>query len=170
MMKVYITDLEAYNNGHLIGGFYKLPLHEDLLAESIENVLQEGRNICGDTHFHEEYFITDYECEYMEIGEYDNLEKLNEIAEKMESLNSLDIKKFKALMEEGYDFEYSFNNYEDVEIYEEMNMNELAEQFVEDGLFGDIPKALINYIDYDAIARDLSMDYTEIDSDIVRFN
>ena len=170
-MRVYITDLEAYNNGHLVGQWYKLPMDSDLLAEGIENVLQEGRNICGDTHFHEEYFITDYECEYMEdINEYSNLTELNEIAEKMETLNSSDIKKFKALIQEGYDFEYSFNNYEDMEMYEEINMNELAEQFVEDGLFGDIPKALINYIDYDAIARDLSMDYTEIDNDIVRFN
>ena len=169
-MRVYITDLEAYNNGHLVGAWYQLPMSEDLLAESIENVLQEGKSICEDEHFHEEYFITDYECDYMEIEEYDNLEKLNTIAEKMETLNSTDIKKLKALIEEGYDFEYSFNNYDDVEIYEEMNMNELAEQFVEEGLFGDIPKSLINYIDYDAIARDLSMDYTEIENDIVRFN
>ena len=165
-MRVYITDLEAYNNGHLVGSWYQLPMNEDLLAESIENVLQEGRNICGDTHF-----ITDYECEYMEeINEYSNLNKLNDISEKMENLSSYDMKKFKALMSEGYDFDYSFNNYEDVEIYEETNMNELAEQFVEDGLFGEIPKALINYIDYDAIARNLSMDYTEVENDIVRFN
>ena len=169
-MKVYITDLEAYNNGHLVGSWYQLPMNEDLLAESIENELQRGKEICESEHHHEEYFITDYECEYMEIEEYSNLTELNEIAEKMETLNSSDIKKFKALIDEGYDFEYSFNSYEDVEIYEEMNMNELAELFVEDGLFGDIPKALINYIDYDAIARDLSMDYTEVENDIVRFN
>ncbi len=40
-------------------------------------------------------------------------------------------------------------------------MKELAEQFVEDGLFGDIPQNLQYYIDYDAIARDLEFDYTE---------
>jgi len=169
-MRVYITDLEAYNNGHLVGSWYQLPMNEDLLAESIENELQRGKKICESKHFHEEYFITDYECEYMKIGEYDNLETLNDIAEKMENLSSYDMKKFKALMSEGYDFEYSFDNYEDVEIYEKTTINELAEQFVEEGLFGDIPKALINYIDYDAIARDLSMDYTEFENDIVRFN
>ena len=169
-MRVYITDLQAYNEGHLVGSWYQLPMNEDLLAESVENELQRGKEICESEQFHEEYFITDYECEYMEVSEYANLDDLNDIAEKMEDLSSYDIKKFKALMSEGYDFEYSFNNYEDVEIYEEINMNELAEQFVEEGLFGDIPKSLINYIDYDAIARDLSMDYTEIDSDIVRFN
>lgn len=43
-------------------------------------------------------------------------------------------------------------------------MKELAEQFVDEGLFGDIPSILASYIDYDAIARDLAMDYkaTEI--------
>jgi len=40
-------------------------------------------------------------------------------------------------------------------------MRELAEQFVNDGVFGEIPEHLENYIDIDAIAADLSHDYTE---------
>jgi len=32
-MRVFITDLEAYNNGELVGGWYSLPMNEDLLAE-----------------------------------------------------------------------------------------------------------------------------------------
>jgi hypothetical protein len=34
----------------------------------------------------------------------------------------------------------------------------IAVQFVDEGLFGNIPDHLQNYIDYDAMARDLSMD------------
>ena len=49
----------------------------------------------------------------------------------------------------------------DVDIYEMDTMRELAEQFVDEGYFGDIPERLQFYIDYDAIARDLSMDYAE---------
>lgn len=49
----------------------------------------------------------------------------------------------------------------DVDIYELASMRELAEQFVDEGLFGDIPARLQNYLDYDAIARDLSVDYAE---------
>jgi len=41
------------------------------------------------------------------------------------------------------------------------SMRELAEQFVEEGLYGDIPDSLQFYIDYDAIARDLAVDYSE---------
>ena len=49
----------------------------------------------------------------------------------------------------------------DVDIYEEDNVRDLAERFVEDGLFGDIPERLQFYLEYDAIARDLSVDYAE---------
>ena len=40
-------------------------------------------------------------------------------------------------------------------------MRDLAESFVDEGLYGTIPDHLAHYIDYDAIARDLSMDFTE---------
>tara|TARA_R110002072_G_scaffold273000_2_gene433273 strand:- start:821 stop:1327 length:507 start_codon:yes stop_codon:yes gene_type:complete len=49
----------------------------------------------------------------------------------------------------------------DIDIYSVESLNQLAEHFVEEGLFGDIPKALENYIDFDAIARDLGFDYVE---------
>ena len=49
----------------------------------------------------------------------------------------------------------------DVDIYPVETLRELAEQYVDDGLFGEIPASIQNYLDYDAIARDLSMDYSE---------
>ena len=49
----------------------------------------------------------------------------------------------------------------DVDIYHVDSMKELAQQFVDEGIFGDIPDHLANYIDMDAIAYDLAMDYTE---------
>ncbi len=49
----------------------------------------------------------------------------------------------------------------DMTIYELSSMRELAEQFVDEGLYGEIPEALQNYIDHEAIARDLSVDYSE---------
>ncbi len=48
-----------------------------------------------------------------------------------------------------------------VEIYSCESLRDLAEQFVDDGVFGDIPEPLQHYIDFDAIARDLAMDYAE---------
>lgn len=49
----------------------------------------------------------------------------------------------------------------DIDLYEMDTMRELAECFVDEGLFGDIPENIRFYLDYDAIARDLSVDYTE---------
>lgn len=49
----------------------------------------------------------------------------------------------------------------DLDICEGMTLRELAEEFVEDGLFGEIPERMAYYIDYEAIARDLAVDYSE---------
>lgn len=49
----------------------------------------------------------------------------------------------------------------EIDIYELDSLRELAEQFVDEGLFGDIPERLQFYLDYDAIARDLGMDYSQ---------
>lgn len=50
----------------------------------------------------------------------------------------------------------------DLDIYPNMTLRELAEQFLDDGLFGDIPDSLRFYIDEEKVARDLAFDYTEI--------
>ena len=71
------------------------------------------------------------------------------------------IKVIIAVGEAGYSFALGTDvpdNFE-VDLYECDTMRELAEQFVDEGLFGEIPKNLENYLDYDAIARDLRMDY-----------
>lgn len=67
-----------------------------------------------------------------------------------------------AVGEGGYSFDIETGNLDDIEIdlYADFNMRELAEQFIDDGLFGDIPPSIASYIDYDAVARDLSIDYT----------
>ncbi|MBN9890149.1 antirestriction protein ArdA [Salipiger abyssi] len=49
----------------------------------------------------------------------------------------------------------------DIDIYELNSLRELAELFVEDGFFGELREQLQVYVDYDAIARDLGMDYAE---------
>ena len=49
----------------------------------------------------------------------------------------------------------------DVDLYAAETMKELAAQFIDEGLFGEVPKPLEFYIDYEAIARDLGVDYSE---------
>lgn len=51
----------------------------------------------------------------------------------------------------------------DVENHDVSTLRELAEQFVDEGLYGEVPEAFQHYIDYDAIARDLAMDFSEVE-------
>ncbi len=174
-MKVYITDLEAYNEGHLVGSWYELPMNEDLLAESIENELQRGKEICESEHFHEEYFITDYECEYMEIGEYSNLNKLNEIAEAMETIAEDGVKAINFLMENHFvkDIFEAIESYEDnVRIYENQSMEDIAYNLIEECYsFENIPDIISNNINYEKIGRDLEIEgsYYKVGLDIYEY-
>ena len=69
-----------------------------------------------------------------------------------------------AIGEVGYKFDLSSDSPVsfEVDLYQLDSMRELAEQFVDEGLYGTIPESIQSYLDYDAIARDLSMDYSEI--------
>lgn len=68
-----------------------------------------------------------------------------------------------AVGECGYDYDANMLNPNDfdVDIYPETSLRELAEQFVQEGLYGEIPSPIAFYIDYNAMARDLSADYSE---------
>lgn len=68
-----------------------------------------------------------------------------------------------AVGECGYNFDPQANpDHYGIDIYYLSSLRELAEQFVENGLYGDIPESLQYYIDYDAIACDLGMEYSEL--------
>jgi len=41
------------------------------------------------------------------------------------------------------------------------SLRDLAESFVDEGLYGEVPESLRHHIDYDSIARDLSADFSE---------
>lgn len=68
-----------------------------------------------------------------------------------------------AVGECGYPFNLESDSPDDfdIDLYFEDSMHDLAVLFVDDGLFGDIPDNIRCYLDYDAIARDLSADYSE---------
>lgn len=68
-----------------------------------------------------------------------------------------------AVGKHGYQFDLQADPDDyDIDLYHVESMRELAEQFVDEGLFGNIPERLQFYIDYDAIARDLAVEYSEI--------
>ncbi len=171
-MKVYITDLEAYNSGNLVGNWYELPMNEDLLAESIEYELQRGREISGSEYYHEEYFITDFECSYMEINEYDSLTKLNEIAQKMEELEEYEVKAVKLLLENNiFDaIDSAIENVENLICTHETSYEDVAFNYIEEtGALQNMPESLQYYFDYKSLGRDMGINgyYFEDDENIL---
>lgn len=77
--------------------------------------------------------------------------------------NDRKIRVILATRECGYNFDYSSDDPDgyDIDIYEFDSLRDLAEQFIEEGLFGPIPENIRYYLDLDVIARDLAMDYSE---------
>ena len=60
-----------------------------------------------------------------------------------------------AVGESGYSFDPETVHPDafDVDVYGVESLKELAEQFVEEGLYGEIPEHLQNYIDYDVVVQ-----------------
>lgn len=150
-IRIFITNLAKYNEGYLVGKWVDLPLSEDELWDEIREVL-------GDD---EEFFITDFEAPFR-IEEYDGVTDLNALAKELEGMDDEDVAKALFLVnEQGYSFRDAIGKVDDVDFYPNTTLKDLAEKFVDEGLFGEIPDKIQAYIDYDAIARDLGFDYTE---------
>lgn len=151
-IRIYVANLAKYNAGILKGAWIDLPAAD--LWEQVQEILGED----------EEHAIHDYEAPFS-INEYASLNELNAIAGQID--NDYDMERFAFLVSEGYDFDFAFQNYEDVTCYRNMKLEEVAEEMVEEGLFGDIADNIKCYIDYERIARDLSFDgYTQTDNSV----
>ena len=151
-MKIFITNLTQYNQGKLIGQWLELPCTEEQLQDTLSMVL------C----LNEEYFITHSEGFPFEVNEYDNPYDLNQKMEQYEALGDHEKLCVAFLLSEGYEWTYSLEHCEDVILYAGERLEDVAYSLVEDGCFGEVSENLSNYIDYEAIARDLGFDgYTE---------
>lgn len=142
-------------------GFY-YESYEEYLEKSKGHVDRFGQPV-------EEYEIqfidgSDSECEFCKaIGIHQgNQEQVFEFLEEYEDNEHAMIMALVQLSyyKDGFEFDQDPEQL-DISIYYCDSMKELAEEFAAEGLFGEIPGHLKNYIDFDAMARDLSYDYTE---------
>lgn len=173
-MKLYITDLAAYNSGFLIGQWVDMDITEEELTETIQSILKKGAEACEEDE-HEEYFITDYEQDYdlFSIGEYSNPYRLREQYEEVAHLDEDDLKKISYLCENvNLDFEDAIQRYNEVVIYESKTLEEIVEEHLEQTVdFSVIPDIIAQNINYESIARDwdISGEYEDIEGDIYYF-
>lgn len=176
MLQVYLTDLAAYNAGSLIGRWVQLPITGFELSQAISEVLTEGEHAV-DGENHEEYFITDYEwddIDIKDIDEYENIYDLNNELKLLVDLDKDQLKAVKFLLDEGItlDIEDAISRAEDVIIHSNQSMEDVAFELIESCYdLQDIPSIIANNINYDAIARDLEHDgiYWDISGDIYEY-
>lgn len=78
-IKIALTNLGKYNEGELVYKWVELPATDEELTAAFEEI--------GINEQYEEFFISDYEAPLgIQVGEYENIEKLNELAEALEGI------------------------------------------------------------------------------------
>lgn len=153
-MKIYLTNLGKYNEGELVGEWVELPVSQEELQEVFERI--------GINEEYEEYFITDYECDLYEVGEYENIDKLNDIAQRIKELGEEESNVVKALIQK---LDYTLNeaidkvNSGDYRIYSDCeNMTDIAYQVVEECEYlNNVPDNVARYFDYESFGRELGI-------------
>lgn len=155
MMNIYLTNLGKYNEGELVGEWVQLPISNEELLEVFKRI--------GINKEYEEYFITDYECDFYEIGEYESINTLNEMAEKLDNLDEEQEQVVKVLMSEcGYDLDDAIEKAKsgDYRTYTDCNdMTDVAYAVVEEcDYLRNVPENVARYFDYEAFGRDLGIE------------
>lgn len=165
-MEICLQNLGAYNNGYLLYEWVELPVSDKKLEEVLDKI-----KVChGDKKYYdsvgcpyEEYMIADYSGFPFNVGEYDNIEELNEFAEQYGSFDDTEKEVLEALIEDGMEIEDAVEtvNRHDYFYVEGNDAEELAENFLmESGGLECLPKeTLERYFDFDSYGRDMEFDY-----------
>lgn len=176
MLKVYITDLAAYNNGYLLGKWITLPLDKENLEQEINEVLQLGSNTIGEVT--EEWFITDYEWEngisLKEVSEYEDIYALNDQLMLIQDAPEDKLKAMCFLFSEGITTTLNEANEkaDDVRTYADQTMEDIAITLIDEVYnLDDFPSIIASHIDYKSIAYDLELEgnYTVIGNDVYEY-
>lgn len=176
MLNIFLTDLAAYNSGALVGKWVKLPLSEEELRITLKDVLLEGE-VAVDGNRHEEYFITDFDWDEIDIYEVEEYEDIFDLNEKLELLQDLDTPKLKAVKfildnQFSYDIEEAIFKADDVIIHEEQSIKDLAYDILDDCYDVQSLPDIIKYnIDYEQVATYLEDDgtYFEVNNDVFEY-
>jgi antirestriction protein len=163
MIKVWLGSLAAYNAGALVGRWVDLPKTDEELSEIIEAINKEAEEIDG-VYLSEEIDIFDFETEV--DGIYNDLNRLglremNELAERLEGLDEYELKELAALIEGTDSIEEALDIHEQgraIIIHDIEDNDDLGRAWVEELGGMEVPEHLVNYIDYEAIGRDLCFD------------
>lgn len=179
MLKIYVANLGKYNEGRLVGKWLTLPASEAELEKLYVDIKVAHYDESGEYIpyyeengiMYEEVAIHDYETDItdLKINEYEDIDALNELAKEIETLDEYDRYILNAIIDaRGEDLKSALDHIGEATFYPGYTLEQVAEELVDDGCFGEIPESIACYIDYEAIARDLSMDnYYEVSNGVI---
>lgn len=144
--RIYIADLAAYNAGTLHGAWIDATQDVDDILKDVHTMLNASPEPSS-----EEFALHDYEgFEGVNLSEYTPIEQLHEIACFISAHGKLGAKVFDHV---GQDLEEAKTALNDHYAGEFTTLAHYAQELTEDR--GDIPSHLEQYIDYEAMARDM---------------
>jgi antirestriction protein len=153
-----LTNLGKYNEDELIGLWLELPC--------TDTVLESALKFIGIGDEYEEYFISDFENDIgLRINEYACLEELNEIAERIENLDTYERQTLQAIVElespDLSDIPDILNRLDDFILYADIDTDEdIGYYFIHEAGVYDLDRMgkLADYIDYESFGRDIRLD------------
>ena len=157
--KIYVVNLNSYNNGRTRGKWYELPVDFSRIKSDLLLDVEHG----------EEYAIHDFENFYdYKVGEYSSIQELNGYAEKLEEISDRDhLKDFLEI----YSIDDIINNKDDLDFVEAENDEDLAQELIEQmgGLEVLSVETLQRYFNFGAYGRDLAIgDYSKTSHGYIR--
>jgi antirestriction protein len=162
-VRAALTNLGKYNEGELVYKWISFPISDEDLSRVLKEIGIDGRQ-------YEEYYISDYECEipglYEKLGEYENIQELNALAERLDGFSENELDHFKAIVEVfgTDDLEHLINITHNLDCYDFLpdveSDYDLGYYWVEESGCYDSKGMgnLSNYIDYERFGRDVRMD------------
>lgn len=166
----YITNLGKYNEGELVGKWIDFPINDDELEEELKSIGVSNKPD-KDGNFYEEFFFSDWETDLdgavlRGLGEYEDVSKVNERAEWLESLGDDEAEGVAAFMDDGY----SIDELMDTTIIhigesgfsDSGRDRKIGEYYLEEV---GLPRNAESYFDYEAFGRDVRLEYYPEDDD-----
>lgn len=154
-----------------------LPFTEDELNECLESIgviidddeeadtydlLMMGESIT-------KYEVVGHSSDVLEDKHFADLDTANELVERLEDIDEYADELLFALMADGDELDEAIDTIEDgaATFYSDMTLEDLAEQFVDEGMFTS--GFLMKFIDFKALGEALSRDgYTEVNGGVLR--
>ena len=103
--EAFVTNLGKYNEGELVGEWVHFPTTEEEMKKVFERIGIGSKDEFGQVY--EEWFITDYDCSIHGVsnllGEYENLDKLNYLAARLDEMSRSELEHFVAIIDNGCD-------------------------------------------------------------------